>query len=57
MSDETIRTVCWAVCVLAAIQAFSIYCVVRLAVTGKAMFERRDHTEPMRGIHDIRERR
>lgn len=46
MSDETIRTVCWAVCFLAAIQAFSIYCVVRLAITGRALFERRDDVRP-----------
>jgi hypothetical protein len=42
MSDETIRTVCWTVAFLAAIQGFSIYCVVRLAMTGRGMFERRE---------------
>ena len=43
MSDDTIRTLCWSVVVLAAIQAGAIYCVVRLALTGRSLFERRDH--------------
>lgn len=43
MTDDTIKTLAWAVVMLAAIQAGAIYCVVRLAITGRSLFERHEH--------------
>ena len=41
MSENTITTICWTVAVLFISQAVSCYCVVRLLVTGRGVFERR----------------
>ncbi len=42
MADETIRTLAWAVVILAAIQTAGTYALVKLFTTGRAaMFERR----------------
>lgn len=41
MSENTITTMCWTVAVLFISQAVSFYCVVRLLVTGRGVFERR----------------
>ena len=46
MQDKTIETVVWGVVLLSAIQATAFYAVVKLLMTGKAVFERR---EPERG--------
>lgn len=42
MTDETVKTLVWAVVFLFAIQSFTSYAIVRLFITGKGIFERRD---------------
>lgn len=45
MSDETIRTVVWAVVAICAIQGVATYSVVKMLTSGRAMlFDRRDTT-------------
>lgn len=45
MSEDTLRTVCWCVVVLFAIQGITIYSVVRLLATGRPLFERKTEHE------------
>lgn len=42
MSEDTIRTVIWAVVALFAIQGAAVYAVAKLVITGKAaLYDRR----------------
>jgi hypothetical protein len=54
MSEETIKNIAWVVVLMFGIQSFSLYALVRLMITGRAMFERkerdRDHERPSREI-------
>lgn len=42
MTDDTVRTLVWAVVFIFAMQGFWSYAIVRMLVTGKAIFERRE---------------
>ena len=49
MTDQTLQTILWTVVMVFAIQALLTYSLVRLFVTGRAMFERRsDHEHDRR---------
>ena len=39
--EETIRTICWAFVAFGAMSGMTTYAVVRLLVTGRPLFERR----------------
>jgi hypothetical protein len=50
MGDETVKTIIWAVLIAFAIHGFVLYTVIRLLVTGRSVFERRERPgDPARG--------
>lgn len=51
MSYDVIPTVCVCVVVVFAIQAVTIYSVVRLFTTGRTLFERKPDSDRARIIH------
>ena len=49
MNQEVITTICWLVVIAFGVQSFSTYAIVRLLVTGRSMFDRREREhEPAR---------
>ena len=41
MNDETIKTIAWAIVLLAAIREIGAYSTLHLLTTGKALFQRK----------------
>ena len=41
MTEETIRTICWAFAACFTVQGITVYSIVRLIVTSKPLFERK----------------
>lgn len=46
MSDETVKTIIWAVLIAFALHGFVVYTIIRLLVTGRPLFERRGEAPP-----------
>ena len=57
MTTENVTALIWMLPVALTINALGFYAVVKLAITGKSLIERKqtdEEREPMRGIHDAR---
>jgi len=52
MSYDIIPTVVFGVVAVFAIQGATIYSIARLLVTGRAVFERREHEPRIVSLHD-----
>jgi predicted small integral membrane protein len=58
MTEQNITALIWMLPVALIVNAVGFYAVVKIALTGKMLIERREpEQEPMRGIHDFRNTR
>lgn len=49
MNEETVKTIAWTLTMIFGMQGAVIYAVIRLLVTGRTIFERREPERETRG--------